>query len=178
VLAGLPAGLAIASAAWLLAPPQASSAQVARIDTDLARIATPRRPGRPAATDAAARAIATPLFGLTTGPGAVVEVPLKLEGLVRAPGRVAALLSINGAPSDWLALGETRDGVTLQDVGPGKVVVDTAAGLRELLVGQTLVPPPPAANSPALALQTAPRQSLPRGMRLPPPPADAPHGVR
>ena len=43
-----------------------------------------------------------PLFALTTGPGAIPDVVVRLDGLSRSSTRSAALLSINGGPAEWL----------------------------------------------------------------------------
>ena len=153
----------VGSALWLTLAPPSGAAAIASLADGLAAIA-PQKIGPRAPSDGwVAVALAAPLFALTTGPGAVVEPVVKLEGIVRSPGRVAALISVNGAASDWLALGQTRDGVTLQDVQSSKVVVETATGAKDIFIG---------AGSPSLELthQAPP----PRGFRSPPEPASAP----
>jgi hypothetical protein len=161
IAASLPLGWAIGSGVWLLAAPAPGGDQLSVLSDRLVAIRI-RHPVAPGRSDVlVAQAISAPLFALTTGPAAVAEILLKLEGLVRTPGRVAALLSINGGPSDWLELGQTRDGVTLQDVASSRVVVDTAMGLREVALGA-----PSAPTDPALP----PASSF----KSPPPPASAP----
>lgn len=95
----------------------------------------------PAPPDRIAQILAAPLFALTTGPGAVKEAGIRLEGLARSPGHVAALISIDGQPADWLALGATRDGVTLREVLGSKIVLDTATGFREVGFGDAPAAP-------------------------------------
>jgi hypothetical protein len=111
-----------------------------------------------------ADAIARPLFALTTGPGAVTEAVLRLEGVARSPARQSALISINGKPARWIERGETVDDITLEDVTAGKVVVDTPIGVREVKLGQIAAP----TASPQVD------QEIPPGFRSPPPPASAP----
>jgi hypothetical protein len=160
LLTAAPAGWAIGSVIWLLYAHPAGATQAPLLSARLSGVNV-REAARFDRPDAVlAQAITTPLFALTSGPGAVAEVALRLDGLVHSPARVAALLSINGAPSDWLDLGASRDGVTLEDVTSNKVVVDTATGLREIILGQT----------PA----TADGAAAPSGLRSPPPPASAP----
>jgi len=161
IAAAAPAGWAIGSAIWLLVAPAPGADQFARLTERITTLRVGRdATSRPPETFLT-QLLATPLFAMTTGPNAVSEVLLKLDGLVRSPGRVAALLSINGAPSDWLELGQTRDGVTLQDVSSSKVVVDTATGLRDVVLGE-----------PAPSVDAAPPSVS--GLKYPPPPASAP----
>jgi hypothetical protein len=96
-------------------------------------------------TDELVRAASAPLFGLTGGPGS--DVQLRLDGLAITPGSKAALISINGKPADWLDLGATRDGVTLLDVQPLKVTLDTATGFKEVTIEQGGPEGHPAADS-------------------------------
>jgi hypothetical protein len=160
--AALPIGLAIGSAAWLAAAPPLGLDVLTMQGGKLAAIG-PRRLVRDNQPDGSvAQALAAPLFVVTTGPGAVADIAVKLEGLVRSPGRVAALLSINGGASEWLELGQTHQGVTLQEVAASKVVVDTAVGLKDVLLGEAPSAPEPVTGGP------------PPGFRSPPPPASAP----
>jgi hypothetical protein len=110
----------------------------------------------------------TPLLLMTTGPGAQPEPALRLDGVVRSPKRTAALIAINDAPAEWLAKGEIRDGVTLEDVQPARVLVDTLYGERQLELGRSSGAPsaPPAAVPSASA---AP-MSLPQSPAVHPPP--------
>jgi hypothetical protein len=160
--AGLPLGLAIGSAVWLLVVRSPGADTFAVESARLAGIG-PHRVVRSSPQDSSiTQALAAPMFAVMSGPGAIADIAVKLEGLVRTPGRVAALLSINGGASDWLELGQTREGVTLQEVSSSKVVVDTATGLKDVALGET-----PASAEPATG-------GLPPGFRSPPPPASAP----
>jgi hypothetical protein len=108
--------------------------------------------------------------------------------VVRTRRRQAALVAINDAPADWLTVGETRDGVTLQAIEGSRIVVDTLLGPVPIQVGETVGgappastsgpstaasanPPPPAGVSPTILDKTPP------GFRVPPAPASAP-GIR
>ena len=152
-------GLALGALVWLAAAGHGAPAAVSQLDARLTSIPS----GRPTPSLSAAsafQALATPLFPSATA-GPVVDLALSLEGVVNFPGRVAALLSVNGAPAQWLALGETRDGVALQEVRGASVLLSTAAGPRELAIGDAPTPP----------VQS---DVPPPGARSPPPPASAP----
>ena len=128
-----PAGLILALGLWLVfgRHPQ-SLDDIAGLDARLAA-ARPVVAGRSMALDAlAARALATPVFALTTGPGAVADIPVTLSGIALTRTRRAVLVSIGGKPADWLALGATRDGVTLMAVTGAGATVDTPTGFKTL----------------------------------------------
>lgn len=167
LLGAAPAGLAVGAAAWLLAAKPTGAATFSRLEERLSalesRHAAPAIPPEGMIQGLAA----TPLFAFATGPGAVADISITLQGLVRAPGRIAALLSISGGAPDWLELGQTRDGVTLQDVSGSRVVVDTALGAKELALGQ----------APAAAAGDG-SPPPPPGLKGPPPPASAPGSPR
>lgn len=93
------------------------------------------------------------------------------------PGRAAALVSIDGKAPVWLARGESRDGVVLNDVGSGRATLDLPLGVRTLRIGEATSVGGGAAASPDLANpMTAPATGdmPPPGFRSPPPPASAP----
>jgi hypothetical protein len=161
ILAAAPAGLAAGLLAWQLGSgPAAASSRIEPVRDAVTRL----RPRRVPTADLAsvdARAIAAlPLFPMTVGPGATPLPVLRLDGLARSRSRTAALLSINGKPAEWLLVGDTRDGVTLQEVHGGKVVVDTLFGPQDVALGQAPAEPPaaaPAGAAPSAALAaTAP----------------------
>ncbi|MBS0297126.1 MAG: hypothetical protein JSR45_12510 [Proteobacteria bacterium] len=81
----------------------------------------------------AADAIAHPIFAV--GTAALADATLRLDGVALTPRRQAALLSINGKNAEWLERGDTRDGVTVQAITATKVVIDTATGPRDVLLG-------------------------------------------
>jgi hypothetical protein len=127
-----PLGMALAVVAWLLFGAHASA--LGSLDQLQSRLRQAPSAMLVSSTgsSAQARAVATPLFGPTSGPGAPTEAAVRLDGLAITPGRKAALISINGKPADWLSLGESRDGVTLTQVTATKVTVDTAMGSKDI----------------------------------------------
>lgn len=176
VLCAIPAGLAAGFLAWLAAG--GARASISQLDPPAQLVAGLRdpRPTSIAVVAAPAGELVVPsLFVLTTGPGAVPQPTLRLDGLVRSGGRTAALLSVNDRPAEWMGVGETREGVTLQIVLGSKVVVDTAFGPRDVVLGERPVPPSttPSAGPANLDPQAAIDQ-IPQGFRSPPPPASAP----
>lgn len=169
ILGAIPAGFLIGTAAWLLAGGRSNaSAQISTLTMSAAAPAGRTRALDPAPANDLAQAINAPLFALTTGPGAVSDVAVRLEGLARSPGRAAALIAIDGQASAWLALGQSRDGVTLQEVSSGKILVDTPTGPKEIALGSTGAVSAAAGVAPPTAIDPA------RGFRMPPQPASAP----
>lgn len=163
-------GLVLASLLWLALA--GHSRALSRLDGFEQRLAAMPAAGlgRAAATqdDLAGRILAAPLFALTSGPGAVGDVALRLDGVAITAGRKAALISIGGKPSVWLSVGASQDGVTLMDVQSAKATLDTATGFRELLLGDT-------AASAGGAVPAGPTGSpAPQGFKLPP--ASGPNG--
>jgi hypothetical protein len=162
-------GLVVGAVAWMLFGH--GSSEAARLD-DLAdrtnALAAPPELAVEASGRAGAMAAGSPIFALTTGPGAVVDVALGLSGLSVTHSRSAALLSIGGKPAEWLAKGETRDGVTVDEVQDDKVVVDTPTGSKEMVLGAKAQ----AASSPGGG--PGPSEGPPLGFRSPPAPASAP----
>ena len=163
-----------------------SSAATRQIEPLAQQVAALRAPR--AAIDAPAPGdlgglLSNPLFPLTTGPSAVPQPTIRLDGVARAGRRSAALLSINDQPSDWLSQGESRDGVTLLDVSASRAVVDTLYGPREVRLGQR-VPEGASAVAGGQEQVTSPSNpsniggldEVPPGFRSPPPPASAPRG--
>jgi hypothetical protein len=168
ILGAAPAGLAFAATAWLVF--HGGMAVTAPLDGLQGHLAASRPPPMILAVapmDAASRAIASPLFALTTGPGAVSDVTVRLDGLAISPRSQSALLAINGKTADWLTLGATRDGVTLMEVHASKVLLDTAIGFKEIGLGQQ-------SAASAAGVASASSNAIPLGTRLPPPPASAP----
>lgn len=167
----VPVGLAVGVLAWLGAGgASAGLDRVAQAETLVAALPRPSRPTGNSTTTATAELVSTPLFALTTGPGAVQEPSLRLEGLSVTRRRAAALLAIADQPAEWLSLGETRDGVTLQRVLGSKVIVETVLGERELMLGSTTA----GRGDPAAPVPVAGSDGIPPGFRSPPPPASAP----
>jgi hypothetical protein len=154
---------------WLLASHGAAAG--ARID-DLGRraeaLSAPR--SAPKSSNFGGAAASTPLFAMTTGPGAVPEIAVVLSGIARTPRQTAALLAIDGKPAEWVKEGETKDDVTLTEVQAGKVTIDTPTGEREVQLGQK----PAATPGAPAAAPSGPSPPPPAGYRMPPPPASAP----
>ncbi len=165
ILCGPPIGLVLGVAVWLSTGhdgPQQQALDAAAGKLQAMRPANVHN----AATTGAAPSLTATLFAQPE-PGAIpAEVSVALQGLTRNARRQAALLAIGGRTADWLAVGETRDGVTLDSVRASGVTISTATGSRDLSFG------------PASAAPAAPSGGFdpgpPPGMRGPPPPASAP----
>lgn len=136
ILGAAPLGLVLAALAFLIFGASASVGP--KLDRLQARIEATRPPepvSSVAANDAVATSLSAPLFALTTGPGAVADTTVRLDGLAISPRGKSALLAVDGKPAAWIALGTSSNGVTLMDVQPNKVVVDTAIGLKDVTLG-------------------------------------------
>jgi len=157
ILSGVGAvvGLATGWAAWFVAGgPGAAVAKVEPVIASLGALRLPTQVEGPptlAGEDAPGR----PLFQLTTGPDAVREPTLRLDGLAVTRSRAAALLSIDGKPAAWLAEGEARDGVTLTRLTRDAAVIDTLVGTHSLALGESY----PSSAGPQIA--NAGRPNLP-----------------
>jgi len=165
-----PAGVAVGLAVWLVFGRGATVDSVQALETRLSALPIGAHGALATDTGAIAQAIAKPLFALTTGPGAVSEAAIKLEGVARSPGHIAALLSIGGKPEQWVEQGHAVEGVILQEVAASTVVVDTPLGVREVKLGESTGPVPRTQGADV----TAAPQEMPPGYRSPPPPASAP----
>jgi hypothetical protein len=165
-LSGALAGVTLACLMGLVfGPPGSALGALDRLQTRLVSVklggsATPR-----SIPDASRELLKTPLFNA----GAGAAPTLRVDGISILPSRHAALISIDGKPSDWIALGDTRGDVTLVDVQANKITVDTDAGFKELALGSG--PPAPASALPARPM---PPQIAPDLGLFPPPPARAP----
>lgn len=160
--AGGGVGMACAASLALAGRPQAAAVEALDARVDAVAVRTVRPTLGP---QVRLLANTPPLFPVLTGPGAAPEVAVRLDGVARTPQRVAALVGINGAPSAWLILGETRDGVTLEDVSASGVTVGTPRGLRTIVLGS---------GSPASPDSSAPAEAPMPGARGPLEPASAP----
>lgn len=157
---------------WLVSGQDAAS--LARVESVQARLAAirPVVPHSEARNETSVQQLrSNPIFALTTGPGAVSEPYVRLEGISVTRRRAAALLSIGSDPADWLRVGESRHGVTLQQVAGSRVILETPLGVKELGLGQ-------ASGSPGSTMEGTASSSdqAPAGFRSPPPPASAPVG--
>lgn len=160
------AGLILAGIFWLIFGVHTTAlGALNRMDQRLA--ALPAVTSRSLAEEGiASRILAAPLFALTTGPGAVTEATIHLEGLVITPALKAVLVSIDGKTPDWLTLGASRDGVTLIDVQGSKATFDTATGFKDVGLGDA-----GPGSGPGVAAQAS--SNSPPGQGLQPPPPNA-----
>jgi hypothetical protein len=170
----VPLGLATGFLAWFAAGGASASAD--RLDPLRVQVANLKAPNRsePAAAYADISGMAsTPIFVLTTGPAAIKEPAVRVDGLSVSRRRVAALLSIDGQPAQWMSVGEKREGFTLVEVSSTRVLIETLAGPKAIALGEQAgsVAATPAPIQTAAA--PAPDQ-VPPGFRSPPPPASAP----
>jgi len=169
----IPAGLLVGLIGWLLAGGASARAkQVAPVEAELVALDV-RVPPFTAGSGGPdlARLVDAPLFALTTGPKAVHDPAVRLEGLSLSRNRRAALIAIDDKPADWLSVGETRDGVVLRAVSPDGVVVETIIGEREVALAPAATDPGAAGGKDVVASDRPPP-----GMRLPPSPAGAGRG--
>jgi len=180
ILFAVPAGLAAGALGWFAAG--GASATITKLEpvrTAVVAIQRPRSMAFNAPPAEITELAGMPLLLLTTGPGAVPDPAVRLDGVARSKGRQAALLSIDDKPAEWMSIGESRDNVGLQQVLGGRVIVDTPFGTKEVALGQRVGPVPfsPGANGPALSdARPAPvmADKIPPGFRPPMPPASAP----
>jgi hypothetical protein len=176
----VPLGLLTGLMAWLMAGGLSTNGDVLEeVQTSLGQLRPPAAANRVRAYSGAADLLASPLFALTTGPGAVREPSIRVDGVAVSRRRIAALLSIDGKPAEWLSVGESRDGVTLQSVTSSSITVETVVGAKALNLGDQSAASAPAPGADQAASPTpAPAvDQMPSGFRSPPEPASAP-GVR
>jgi len=173
IIAAVPVGLVLGAAAWA----GAGGAGFAQASIETAASGFPRSIARspPLAfgSSGVTSALGAPLFPLVGGKNGVVDPAIRLEGVARSPGRIAALLAVDAKPSVWFALGETRDGVTLVEVLGSKVTVDTVSGTKEIRLGEG-VGPAGVGGAPAAWPVASQDSGPPPGYRAPPAPASAP----
>ena len=168
--AAAPIGLVLGAAAWTLAGGAGFAQTSIAAATAAFPVISTREPRMVTKASAVTSAINSPLFAILGGKGAVSDPAIRLEGVARSPGRIAALLTIDAKPSAWLTLGETRDGVTLVEVLGSKVTVDTVIGIKEIRLGEGTGSSVGAGLGPADTRDAGP----PPGYRMPPAPASAP----
>ena len=166
-----PLGLLTGLVAWVLAGGLSVKANALdTVESGLSALKPPAALASQAGRGEAAALLGSPLFALTTGPGAVREPSIRVDGVSLSRRRTAALVSIDGKPSEWLEIGESRDGVTLQEVSSSSVTFETAVGTKALNLGDQS-----AASAPA-PIAAAGGDQPPPGFRAPPEPASAPRG--
>jgi len=171
----VPAGLAAGLLAWLAAGGESGSAEaLPPIAAQLGDLRVPAGSGQRPRSALIAELAERPLFALTTGPGAIREPVVRLVGVALTRERSVALLVIDGKPAQWMRLGETRDGVTVQDVQSARVVVETLVGSRDLALGEQSGEATASTAAASAAVEPTVIDKIPSGFRSPPPPADAP----
>lgn len=166
ILGAVPVGLAVGTLAWLvLGGEKPVVGPVQAVEAGLNALSTPAH--RTEATGPeAAEALVTPLFASASLAPVGPDVTVKVFGIARTPSGSSALVSINNGPIQWLAVGASKDGISMQEVTASGVVIETPGGTREVALGETSTPSPAAAGPAAPA--------TPQGFRMPPAPASAP----
>lgn len=169
-----PAGLLTGLVAWTLAGGLSVKADaLSELETSLSAAHPPAVASR-SKRGSSASLLAAPIFALTTGPGAVREPAIRVDGVSVSRRRTAALVSIDGGAAEWLSVGESRGGVTLQGVTADGITVETAIGEKAVKLGDQSAASAPAAAPPPEAVATAAPDRPPPGFRSPPEPASAP----
>lgn len=165
ILAAAPVGLATGLLAWLAAGgASANAGQLDSLDARLAALRVPR-PASAERTVAVDDLVAMPLFTLASATVTSPDPVVRLDGLSRTSHRIAALISVGGRPSEWLSIGEQREGMTLRKVDAGGVELDMPSGPKTLALGEQTQPAP---------TEVAASDTAPPGVRMPPAPASAP----
>lgn len=161
--AGL-AGLVVGGALWALSGGHAQGEALEALDARITKISTRERPHLNRSSDALNQVLAAPLFVAALEPTTpVTEIQVQLFGVAKSPVRTAALISVGGAPAEWLSLGENRSGVTLRSVSGSGATIATILGDREIMLG-----------SRAAGANMSAEVGPPAGFKSPPPPASAP----
>ena len=168
LLGAVPVGAVLGALCWMLFGGGGAAAE--RIQSYQTRLAAfpAMAPRRSSATAMAAEAITRPLFTLTTGPGAVADVSLTIQGIARTPRRSAALVSLNGGTAQWLEAGKALGGILLVEVRGAQAVFETPFGRRTVTLGAA------AAATPAPTTARPGPNGAPQGTHMPPEPASAP----
>ena len=96
-------------------------------------------PGSDAAGGAIADALAMPIFGVSqpplsqaASPTAVPATDLRLVGISYSSRRRAALISWGSGPAVWLSTGQTKDDVTVSQIGPDGVILQIGGVAKRL----------------------------------------------
>lgn len=172
--AATPVGLVAGAVAWFLAggtTVRASALETVHVRLD--RLRAQPQEYRQDRNASAAPLLMAPLFALTTGPGAVREPSIRIDGISVTKRRSAVLVSIDEKPPEWVQFGETRDGVTIQNVVGSSVTVETPLGSKTIGLGDQSAASAPVGGVIAPVAQ-APQDRPPPGFRSPPEPASAP----
>lgn len=163
ILSSIPMGVALGVLVWIASGDGTSmSRSITDLRSDLGKppsaLSHLRNP-----TGALASSLATrPIFVLSVGPGALQEATVQLIGVAITPRSKAALIAINGGVAEWMKPGDTVKDVTIGDITPNGVDLDTPLGPKH--VGLNDVVTPPSAAGPAGASQAgaAPATNAPK----------------
>ncbi len=148
-------GLLLAGAAFLLVGGRSQAEAVAPLEARIA--AAPVRAKAAPALAAGPRLAALSLFPAVSGPAtAAPETVLRLEGVARSPVRTAALVSIDGAPAEWLSVGDRLGAVTLRAVSGSGATFETPRGERHVPLGEASAPAAAAADELSGSVGAAP----------------------
>jgi hypothetical protein len=131
--AALGVGLLLACAIWLGL--DGGRGAVAAIDREEARM------GALPALRRSAEVLSGRTTALLASPSLFSQPPpprVRLDGLARTPGRVAALMAIGDLPAQWVVIGSTVNGVTLLRIGGNRATIDAGDGPQEISLGETV----------------------------------------
>jgi hypothetical protein len=103
----------------------------------------------------------------------VREPSIRVDGVSMTRRRLAALIAIDSGPAEWLQVGESRGGVTLQSVSVSGVTVETPLGVKAVNLGDQAAASAPAVGAAGPPIAAGPDQ-IPPGFRSPPEPASGP----
>jgi len=150
ILGGLPVGLIVGSLLWLATGgANAPGRSVEAISSSLGTAPKGLMALRGPTGVLAGSLVSKPLFVLTTGPGAMSDVGVRLIGVAITPRGRSALVSIdNGAP-EWVALGDTKHALTLVNVSAASIGFDTPLGPKTVSFADQAAP---ASSAPAQAV--------------------------
>lgn len=173
----VPLGLATGLAAWLVAGGASANFETLDgLETKVRGLRAPRTSIHRVSYGGANDLLASPIFAMTTGADALREPSIRLDGVSISSRRTAALVSVDGKFSEWMRVGEARDGVTLQALSASGATFETPLGSKQLALGEQSAASAPlqAAAAPPQGASPIVSDEMPPGFRSPPPPASAP----
>lgn len=126
-------GLLLACAAWLgLDGGRSALVAIEQEEARVGALPASRRPAETLTARTAALLASPSLFSQSPPPR------VRLDGLARSPGRVAALMAIEDLPAQWVVIGSTVSGVTLLRIGANRATIDAGDGPQEIALGETV----------------------------------------
>ena len=158
-------GLAFGALAWMVLGSGALSNELGGLESALGPKPAPLPRSQQSSTSLVGAITAKPLFLMTVGPDAVLDVSARLLGVAIAPKHKAALVAIGAASPEWLQIGDNRSGLTLRTIRAQEVEFDGPLGPKS--VGFDTSPSQSSSTGPAPPGQAPPGQ---------PPPGQAPIG--